>query len=90
MTCPGCSLTRYPILALAGAVLRPSVLTSRERALFLQGGCDVDEYQKGGNRVGDASEYERGEFGDEGYKCPDWNLCTVNDHPPSRRIRLVA
>jgi hypothetical protein len=32
--------------------------TSREHTLSLQGGCDVDGYQEGGDRVEDASEYE--------------------------------
>jgi hypothetical protein len=82
--------TRYPILAPAGAVPRPSLSISRERTLSLQGGCDVDGYQEGGDRVEDASEYERGEFEDEGHENSGWTLCAqwVDYHPPSRRIQL--
>ena len=66
--------TQYPILALTGTVPRPSLSTSRERTLSLQGGCDVDRYQEGDDRVGDASEYTRAKFEDEGHKNSDWNL----------------
>jgi hypothetical protein len=68
--------TRYPILALASTVPRPSLSNFHERTLSLQGGCDIDRHQERDDRVGDASEYER-ECGDEGHKNTNWNAYTV-------------
>ena len=38
--------------------------------------------QEGGDRVGDASEYEQGKFEDEGHENSDWNLCTALVYHP--------
>ena len=59
------------------------------RTLSLQGGCDVDGYQEGDDRVEDASEYERQNLGMKATKIPI-GLCAqwVAFHPLSRHIRL--